>query len=186
MPLQSGTRGITQCIEQNLLYNVANYPTKTAPTARQSCGVSYYKNSMKESNKMNREQRRAATKYLANESQKYPEHLIDVPREDWPKSDESRIRVLRSREYLVQVFGEPTTVRLSISRTSLAANGGWRQDIPWEDLQRLKTEAGYGDFDAVEIYPRQGDVVNVANMRHLWVLDKLVPFAWRKDKCPTP
>lgn len=26
-----------------------------------------------------------------------------------------------------------------------------------------------------------GKLVNVANMRHLWVMRELVPFAWRKS-----
>ncbi len=131
---------------------------------------------------MPREQRRAAAKYLAKEAQKYPAHLIDVPREAWPQSGETtRIRLLRSREYLVQVYQEPAPcfARLSISRTCLASNGGWQQDIPWEDLQRLKNEAGYSEFDAVEVYPRKGDVINVANMRHLFVMAGSLEFAWR-------
>jgi hypothetical protein len=36
--------------------------------------------------------------------------------------------------------------------------------------------------DAVEVYPPAGDVVNVANMRHLWVLRDRLPFAWRGGK----
>ena len=32
----------------------------------------------------------------------------------------------------------------------------------------------------MEVYPRTADLVNVANMRHLWVLPELLPFAWRK------
>lgn len=133
---------------------------------------------------MPREQRRAAAKYLAKEAQKYPAHLIDVPREAWPQSGETtRIRLLRSREYLLQVFIEQNpfvVVRLSINRTQITPNGGWKQDISWEDLQRLKGEAGYGEFDAVEVFPSDKDVVNVANMRHLWVLRNKVPFAWRQ------
>jgi hypothetical protein len=131
-----------------------------------------------------REQRRAAVKYLADQAKKYPAHLIPVPREEWPdESSIGRIRLLRSRDYLVQVFTEYypfVVVRLSINRTQITTNGGWKQDIPWEDLQRLKSEAGYGEFDAVEVYPADKDVVNVANMRHLWVLTDKVPFAWRQ------
>jgi hypothetical protein len=32
---------------------------------------------------------------------------------------------------------------------------------------------------AVEIYPADGDVVAVANMRHLWLLPEAPAFAWR-------
>jgi len=36
------------------------------------------------------------------------------------------------------------------------------------------------DADAIEIFPADMDVVNVANMRHLWVMAEPVEFAWRK------
>jgi hypothetical protein len=52
-------------------------------------------------------------------------------------------------------------------------------NIPWDDLQRLKTECGYGMFDAVEIYPNKRYEVNVANMRHLWIMADPLSFAWR-------
>lgn len=35
---------------------------------------------------------------------------------------------------------------------------------------------------AVEIYPAERDIVNVANMRHLWVLPERLPFGWRRDE----
>lgn len=48
-------------------------------------------------------------------------------------------------------------------------------------LAQVYEEAGYGDRDAFEAYPRQADVVNVANMRHLWVLPEgeLLAGIWR-------
>ena len=33
---------------------------------------------------------------------------------------------------------------------------------------------------AVEVFPADDQVVNVANMRHLWVLPEPLPFAWEK------
>jgi hypothetical protein len=91
------------------------------------------------------------------------------------------IRVLRSRDYLVQVFEEVGgIIRLTVCRTEIDANGHWRADIPWEELQRIKCEVGFADRDAVEVFPKIKDVVNVANMRHLWIVpETMVPFAWR-------
>ena len=89
--------------------------------------------------------------------------------------------VWRSRKYLVQVHVVVGGVeRLSVQRTELDAVGRWRDGIPWEDLQRLKAECGRGGYAAVEIYPPDGDVVNVANMRHLWVLPFPPAFMWRQ------
>lgn len=88
--------------------------------------------------------------------------------------------MLRSREFLVQEFEAqaPAVVRLSINRVELAGDR-WVDGISWEELQRIKSECGYGQADAVEIYPPKDDEVNVANMRHLWVLRDPLSFAWR-------
>lgn len=70
--------------------------------------------------------------------------------------------------------------RIAVMRTSLQPDGQrWKGNISWDDLQRLKREAGYGDVDALEVYPRDRDVVNVANVRHLWLMPDGIDFAWR-------
>jgi hypothetical protein len=131
---------------------------------------------------LNRYQRREVMRYLKEESAKWPVALKELPREQWPNPLAKILRVLRSRDYLVQVYAaaEPAIVRLSVNRTGIDQGSGWLQDISWEDLQRLKREAGYANHDAVEVFPPDCDVVNVANMRHLWVLPPgNLPFAWR-------
>ena len=40
----------------------------------------------------------------------------------------------------------------------------------WDILQRVKNEIAGVEAVAVEVYPPQGEVVDQANMRHLWVL----------------
>ena len=56
----------------------------------------------------------------------------------------------------------------------------WADGLSWEDLMALKRQCGRGDRDALEVYPADKDVVNVANMRHLWLPAEPVAFAWRK------
>lgn len=123
---------------------------------------------------------------LEAENAKYTEKLQDIPPHEWPSNAPrfGLVRVLRSRDWLVQVFlaHRPALVRLSINRTRLASAGKWRDGITWEELQAIKNEAGYADVDAVEIFPRAADVVNVSNMRHLWVLAGDCPFAWRMQE----
>lgn len=41
-------------------------------------------------------------------------------------------------------------------------------------------DPGLADSWAVEVFPADADVVNVANMRHLWILPDAPAFAWRK------
>lgn len=133
---------------------------------------------------MSRSDRRAAQRYIVQENAKWPAQLKEWPRDEWPnRGAPGVLRVFRSRTFLVQEFAAeaPAIVRLSINRTALTNDGEWQQDITWEELQRLKREAGYGEFDAVEVFPSDADVVNVANMRHLWVLaGGFLNFAWRK------
>lgn len=84
-------------------------------------------------------------------------------------------QVWKDNKFLVQIYKKENGVtRLSI-RTIDGSDG-----ISWDELNLIKLKVGFGNFDAVEVYPRQRDIVNVANMRHLWVLDKPIPFAWRK------
>ena len=128
---------------------------------------------------------RAQRRQLERNNAKLPERLQEIPRDQWPaNAPPSIIRVFRSRDYLVQEYREPNPLvisRLSICRTSISGNR-WKDGITWDELQRIKNVVGYGDADAVEIYPADDDVVNVANMRHLWVLDARIPFAWRNRK----
>lgn len=71
-------------------------------------------------------------------------------------------------------------VRLSVLRTTLDPQAGrWVDGITWDELQSIKAECGYGQHDALELYPPDSDVVNVANLRHLWVMRELQTFAWR-------
>lgn len=52
-----------------------------------------------------------------------------------------------------------------------------RGDVSWDRLQQIKDDVVGGDAVAIEMYPAASDVVNEANLRHLWVVPAgLVPF----------
>ena len=116
----------------------------------------------------------------------YPERLVQIPRSQWPPTEIAPPATLkemwRSKKFLVQVHREPKKIiRLSIMRTDWDFDQKRAPDgITWEELQELKSQAGYYDRDAVEVYPNGRDVVNVANMRHLWILPQELDFKWRK------
>lgn len=135
---------------------------------------------------MNRHMRRAVVSNVRKKGA-FNEDFVKVPRQEWPSEyheQTNRVAVWIGRTYLVQVFddGHGGILRLSINKTIPQPNGDWVDGIGWEELQAIKDGCGYADYDAVEIYPRQIDVVNVANMRHLWVLPHGLSFAWRKAK----
>lgn len=130
---------------------------------------------------MNRVQRRAAAKFLATESAKWPCRMVPVPKDQWPTKPSHLMAVFRSNQFLAQLFVEDgDQLRLSINRTQLDGSGGWREGISWDDLQQIKDQCGYGGYWALEVFPPNAEVVNVANMRHLWIVKVPPDFAWRK------
>ncbi len=127
---------------------------------------------------------RAQRRELERQNAKMPRDLWLVPRDEWPLEFQRGpiLRVWRSRDFLVQEYAEssPVLVRLSVARTTIDPKvGRWVDGITWDELQGIKAECGYGNHDALELYPADCDLVNVANMRHLWVMRELATFAWR-------
>lgn len=127
---------------------------------------------------------------LERNNARFPEHLVSVAQEHWPDMDGSpfqtgsvAIGAYRSNAFVVVVWQEPNGfTRLSVNRTDWDKDQGrFRDNIGWDDLQRLKAEAGYGDVSAVEIYPPDQHVVNTANMRHLFLLPIALPFMWLRE-----
>jgi hypothetical protein len=53
----------------------------------------------------------------------------------------------------------------------------WRRDekdgITWDELQAVKNKAFGKEITAIEIYPAESELVNIKNMRHLWVVPGL-------------
>lgn len=110
-----------------------------------------------------------------------PNELAPVPREQWPKNPPHvPLEVWRSRGFLVQICAEPNGYeRMSVCRTTRSGDS-WDDLITWDELMVLKRECGRGDKDALEVYPADRDVVNVANMRHLFFPPTPVSFKWSK------
>lgn len=120
----------------------------------------------------------------------YPAHLVAVPRDQWPDLSQapgggtgsSVLACYRSRSFLVVVWLEPSGfARLSVNRTEWDdRKQRFRDDISWDDLQRLKAEAGFADMCALEVYPPDEQVVNVANMRHIFLVPTPPRFMWKR------
>lgn len=124
--------------------------------------------------------------YIKKENQKFSRQFVEC---DLSKS---KVKVkpdktYRNKDFLVQVFFlDNDYVRMSVNISDIVefhTDKGpiWKDGISWDDLQLIKAKLGYGDRDAVECYPKDKDVVNVANIRHLFILpkDHDFPFFWR-------
>ena len=104
----------------------------------------------------------------------------EVHKSEWPHNNNKALKkVYLNGQFLVQEFHEEHVIRLTINQTSRKGNN--RKDgITWDQLQEIKSKVGYADKCAVEVYPEDANVVNVSNMRHLFILPMRPDFAWTK------
>jgi hypothetical protein len=105
-----------------------------------------------------------------------------VPECEWPlfpALETIPLKVWRSKDYLAVLYEQRADGmrRLTVNSTRRMPNRkrksgtDWRDGITWDELQRVKNECLGEDVWCVEVYPAQDKLVDVANMRHLWVLD---------------
>lgn len=133
---------------------------------------------------LSRQERRAALRQLELDNASASATMKAVPPDQWPACMIGKVVMLfRSRQFLAQLYEEPNGVlRLSVNRSMTDKQGDrWIDGITWDQLQQVKAECGFGNQWAVEVYPPEPDIVNVANVRHLWLLPQAPDFAWRKD-----
>ena len=112
---------------------------------------------------------------------KRSEKLLPVPMSAWPEvyGIARPSSVFLSHKFMVQVHSEENgIIRLSINLIAIDENNRFIDGITWEEIQQIKRECGYADSYAIEIYPREEDVVNVANFRHIWILPEPLPIGW--------
>lgn len=85
----------------------------------------------------------------------------------------------RSKSFVAALWiQDDGALRLSVNRTRLNDRGTFVDGITWDELMAVKRGVGYGDTWAVEVYPPDAEVVNVSNMRHLFLLDEPPCGAW--------
>jgi hypothetical protein len=125
------------------------------------------------------------------EAAKRPVKLTEIPRARWPShymtDPRALVKVYESWKYLAQLYDSGaregrTVLRLSVCRVVLREDGRWEEDISWEQLMQVKRECGFGDWYAIEVYPQDSEVVNVANMRHLWLLTTPLTIGWFRSQ----
>ncbi len=84
------------------------------------------------------------------------------------------LTVWKNNLYSVQVYrraygSAEEALHLAVRRHDESAVQGW------DDLQRIKNELAGGHRVAIEIYPDEAELMNQANMRHLFVLPDGAP-----------
>lgn len=79
---------------------------------------------------------------------------------------EQSVGIWESKLYKVYAFNDGGAIRLDIERKDK------KDGITWDELQQIKTDCGFGDLDAIEFYPKNSDVINTGNLRHLYVFSE--------------
>lgn len=64
------------------------------------------------------------------------------------------------------------TTQLQGPHLSIRRRDGRPVQCKWDVLQRIKNDTMGPDVAAVEVFPREADVVNEQNTRHLWVVQE--------------
>ena len=130
---------------------------------------------------MNREQRRALAKVKQKWIATLPDVLTLVPEDDPTipfSSHASDMRqVWRSKKFTVIVWDVPAGTKLSIQRNEWnPTTRRYNDGITWDEIMEIKRAIGYGDEQGIEFFPRDSEIINIANVRHLWILpdDRLI------------
>lgn len=66
----------------------------------------------------------------------------------------------------IQVYGFNVLVDDDLGHLAVSHN----DDLDWDTLQVIKNKIWGENARAIEVYPRQSELVNNANLRHLWRL----------------
>ena len=109
-------------------------------------------------------------------------YLKLVPKTKWKFFPEKLERVWVSNELLVQLYKESDDLyRMTVSNKEYTLDKGhpiWKDGISWEDLMAVKKEIGMDAWWGLEAYPPEEFMVNVANMRHIFLQRDKPLWAW--------
>jgi hypothetical protein len=107
----------------------------------------------------------------------------NIPQNQWRNIPKGLFEVWTNKDFLVQINKEASGIRITINKLKHKVIKGepiWDDGISWDQIQEIKSLVGYGDKWAVECFPPDQEVVNVANMRHIWILNNPPEYGWHK------
>lgn len=133
---------------------------------------------------------RVLRKLLQVENAHWPARMREVPMENWPAALQRQavsltarsvpVRAWRSKYFVAHLWDEGAAKprRLTVHRPAFGDDGRFAGGITWDELMQVKRECGFGERDALELFPADRDVVDVNNLRHLWILTERSPLTW--------
>ncbi|MGO4890318.1 hypothetical protein ACJ2A9_21430 [Anaerobacillus sp. MEB173] len=89
-------------------------------------------------------------------------------------------KVYRQGDEYVVMTRAVDTVWGSVTHACMRNQAG--TDIPWAEKQRIKNELFGIESQAIEVFPKESQLVDAANMYHFWVLPKemKLPFTLKE------
>ncbi len=114
-----------------------------------------------------------------------PFDFEEITEDRWINTPPGLFKAYQSKRFFVQVAldRQSACIRITVNKVKNVGTEKypmWEQGISWDDLQAIKNAIGYSHYWCVECYPPREETVNVANMRHLWVLDYIPEFGWKQ------
>lgn len=132
-------------------------------------------------------------KSFQKECREFPiDEFVALPNDQLSKfkqNEKSPAAAWRNRHFLAAIYmdyydGIPYA-RLSVNRTELNSDGSWKDGITWDELMEIKRGIGFGMAWMTEVFPPDAETVNVANIRHLFIVNQ-PPFAWVRKSPEMP
>ena len=81
---------------------------------------------------------------------------------------EKAIGVWQDETYYAAAYQDGGAIRLDFLRQDL------KDGITWDEVQKIKSACGYGDNDALELFPSDDAVINTGNIRHIFIYKRLL------------
>lgn len=124
---------------------------------------------------LNRQQRRALERAKRQLIASYPDELTRVDENDpnmpYTSHAQDLDSVWRNKKFTVMVWNVPAGKKLSISRNTWDSHTNRYHDgITWDEIMEIKRGCGFGEQNAIEFFPPDSQVINIANVRHIWLL----------------
>lgn len=117
------------------------------------------------------------SRQIAKKSNGTWQPMVEVPETKWPALPGPRrvVRFWANNKYTCMEY-PPRRTEFGIVRRLLIQRVTAERIARWEPLQRIKNEVVGTATLAIEVYPREDDVVNDCHVYHLWVLPEGYPL----------
>lgn len=95
-----------------------------------------------------------------------------------------RDEIWMNHYYQVNITYTPNPDKIKVAHLSIK-NRKKTQIRDWRDLQQIKNDLVGPEFEGVEVFPKESNLVDTANQFHLWVVcdsEFCFPFGWHQGR----